>query len=69
MYEPALWLIAGFLMIGLLSRIAIYLFTISLFFLIIAMLSNDHNAVVASGFFCVIFGAISGGQRNVNVWN
>jgi hypothetical protein len=69
MYEPALWLIAGFLFIGLLSRIAIFLFTISLFFLITAMLLNDHDAVIGSGFCCILFGAISGGQRNVNVWN
>ena len=69
MYEAALWVIFGLILIGFLTRYAIFLFTISLAFLIIGMFMHDYNAVVTSGFFCIIFGAIAGGQQNVNVWN
>lgn len=69
MYEAALWVIGGLILIGILTRYAIFLFTISLAFLIIGMFLHDYNAVVTSGVLCIIFGAIAGGQQNVNVWN
>lgn len=69
MYDIALWVIFSLFLMGFMSRFAIFLFTISLFILILAMALHDNDAAILSGFFCIIFGAIAGGQRNVNVWN
>jgi len=69
MYEPLLWFIGGFLLIGLLVKFSAHLFQISLFFLVASIAAGNENAMIISGMFCIVFGAITASQGVVNVWS